>query len=149
MSVAMEIITSFSLAELRRLVALKENQPQIESLMERRDHLMEEARLLQNQIDELIDTGSTRGRRKRIGPSVKHLCIEAFRSRKNIPMTAAEVKDTILAKNPHRNNRTFYNQVFIALTRSNMFKKGRSGKFTLDEKSAAHPEVDRFPAGGA
>ena len=35
--------------------------------------------MLQNQIDELIDTGSTRGRRKRIGPSVKQLCIEAFR----------------------------------------------------------------------
>ena len=81
MSVAMEIIKSFSLAELRRLVALKENQPQIESLMERRDRLMEEARMLQNQIDELIDTGSTRGRRKRIGPSVKQLCIEAFRAK--------------------------------------------------------------------
>jgi ribosomal protein S13 len=136
MSVAMEIIKSFSLVELRRLVALKENQPQIESLMERRDRLMEEARLLQNQIDELIDTGSTRGRRKRIGPSVKQLCIEAFRFKKNAPLTAAEVKDAILSKHPHRNNRTFYNQVFIALTRSNLFKKMKSGKFILDEKAA-------------
>jgi ribosomal protein S13 len=135
MSVAMEIIKSFSLAELRRLVALKENQPQIESLMQRRDRLLEEARMLQNQIDELIDTGSTRGRRKRIGPSVKQLCIEAFRSRKNAPMTAAEVKDAILARHPHRNNRTFYNQVFIALTRSNLFKKQKSGRFTLDERA--------------
>jgi len=136
MSVAMEIIKSFSLAELRRLVALKENQPQIESLMERRDHLMEEARMLQNQIDELIDTGSTRGRRKRIGPSVKQLCIEAFRYRRNYPLTAAEVKDAILAKHPHRNNRTFYNQVFIALTRSNLFRKQKSRKFILNEKAA-------------
>jgi len=133
----MEIIKSFSLAELRRLVALKENQPQIESLMERRDRLMEEARLLQSQIDELIDTGSTRGRRKRIGPSVKHLCIDAFRSKKNSPLTAAEVKDAILSKHPHRNNRTFYNQVFIALTRSNLFKKHKSGRFSLDEKAVS------------
>src|SRR6266545_2136649 len=140
MSVAMEIIKSFSLAELRRLVALKENQPQIESLMERRDRLMEEARMLQNQIDELIDTGSTRGRRKRIGPSVKQLCIEAFRGKKNVPMTAAEVKDTILSRHPHRNNRTFYNQVFIALTRSDLFKKQRSGRFTLDEKAVGPSE---------
>lgn len=140
MSVAMEIIKSFSLAELRRLVALKENQPQIESLMERRDHLMEEVRMLQNQIDELVDTGSSRGRRKRIGPSVKHLCIEAFRAKKNAPMTAAEVKDAILAKHPHRNNRTFYNQVFIALTRSNLFKKQKSGKFTQDEKAVGAME---------
>jgi hypothetical protein len=141
MSVAMEIIKSFSLAELRRLVALKENQPQIESLMERRDRLMEEARMLQNQIDELIDTGSTRGRRKRIGPSVKQLCIEAFRSKKNVPMTAAEVKDAILGKHPHRNNRTFYNQVFIALTRSNLFKKQKNGRFILDEKAASSPQA--------
>ena len=140
MSVAMEIIKSFSLAELRRLVALKENQPQIESLMERRDHLMEEVRMLQNQIDELVDTGSTRGRRKRIGPSVKHLCIETFRAKKNAPMTAAEVKDAILARHPHRNNRTFYNQVFIALTRSNLFKKQKSGKFTQDEKAVGAME---------
>ena len=142
MSVAMEIIKSFSLAELRRLVALKENQPQIESLMERRDRLMEEARMLQNQIDELIDTGSTRGRRKRIGPSVKQLCIEAFRGKKNVAMTATEVKDTILGRHPHRNNRTFYNQVFIALTRSDLFKKQRSGRFTLDEKAAETAEKE-------
>ncbi len=140
MSVTMEIIKSFSLAELRRLVALKENQPQIESLMERRDRLLEEARMLQNQIDELIDTGSTRTRRKRLGPSVKQLCIEVFRGKKNLSLTAAEVKDAILSKHPHRNNRTFYNQVFIALTRSNLFKKLKSGKFTLDERAVASME---------
>ncbi len=140
MSVTMEIIKSFSLAELRRLVALKENQPQIESLMERRDRLLEEARMLQNQIDELIDTGSTRTRRKRLGPSVKQLCIEVFRGKKNLLMTAAEVKDAILTKHPHRNNRTFYNQVFIALTRSNLFKKLKSGKFTLDERAVVARE---------
>lgn len=135
MSVMMEVIKSFSLAELRRLVALKENQPQIESLMQKRDHLLEEARLLQNQIDGLIQGASARGRRKRIGPSVKQLCMEAFRSRKGALLTAAEVKDAILLKHPHRNNHTFYNQVFIALTRSKVFKK-KSGKFHLDERAA-------------
>jgi len=140
MSVAMEIIKSLPLTELRRLVALKENQPQIESLMDRRDRLMEEVRMLQNQIDELIETGSDRGRRRRIGPSVKSLCIEAFRGRKGAGMTAAEAKDFILAKHPHRNNRTFYNQVFIALTRSDLFKKLKSGKFVLDEKALERTE---------
>ena len=133
MSAVVDVIKSFSLVELRRLVALKENQPQIESLIERRDTLMEEARMIQNQIDELMQTGSTRGRRKRLGPSVKQLCVEAF-PKKNAAMTAAEVKDAILARHPHRNNRTFYNQVFIAMTRSNLFKKMKSGKFMINDK---------------
>ena len=30
-----------------------------------------------------------------------------------------------------------YNQVFIALTRSNLFKKQKSGRFSLDEKAVA------------
>ncbi len=134
MSAVVDVIKSFSLIELRRLVALKENQPQIESLIEKRDTLLEEARMLQNQIDELVQTGSSRGRRKRLGPSVKQLCVESF-PRKNATMTAAEVKDAILARHPYRNNRTFYNQVFIALTRSNLFKKLKTGKFALNDKA--------------
>ena len=42
-------------------------------------------------------------------------------------MTAAEVKNAILKKHPERNNRTFYNQAFIALTRSPEFRKLRNG----------------------
>ena len=49
-------------------------------------------------------------------------------------MTAAEIKNAILARHPHRNNRTFYNQVFIALTRSPEFRMLTSGRFVLVAK---------------
>jgi hypothetical protein len=133
MSVPIELIRSLPLAELRRLVIMKENQDQIQALMEKRDTLLEEARMIQNQIDELIELGSGRPRRRRKGPSVKALCIEALEGSKN-GMTAADVKNTILEKHPHRNNRTFYNQVFIALTRSVEFKKLKNGNFILAGK---------------
>ena len=51
-------------------------------------------------------------------------------------MTAAEVKNAILKKHPHRQNRTFYNQVFIALTRSPGFRKIRTGEFVLSGKAS-------------
>ena len=81
MTVPLDLIKSLPLGELRRLLTMKENQEQIEGLMERRDSLYEEARLIQSQIDELIETGSGRPRRKRRGPSVKALCEEALKGR--------------------------------------------------------------------
>lgn len=133
MSVAFEILKSLSLGELRRLLTLKENLERIEELMQRRDGLLEEARLIQNQIDELIEQGTGGQRKKRAGPSVKSLCEEILRGRK-VGLTAAEVKNAVLDKYPHRNNRTFYNQVFIALTRNDVFKKDREGRFTVVSK---------------
>ena len=133
MAAVMDFIKSVPLGELRRLVTLKENQDHIETLMENRDKLLNEARLIQNQIDELMHLGSSQTRKKRKGPSVKALCIEALKGKKS-GLTAAEVKNTILMQNPHRNNRTFYNQVFIALTRSPSFKKQKNGRFNLTGK---------------
>ncbi len=133
MTIPIELIRSLPLSELRRLVSIKENQEQIQVLMDKRDRLFEEARLIQNQIDELIELGSGRTRRKRKGPSVKALCVEALTGSRT-GMTAADVKNKILESHPHRNNRTFYNQVFIALTRSPEFTKLKSGKFILSGK---------------
>ena len=127
---SIEAIRALPVAELRRLAALRENYDQVAKLMELRDKHLEEARLIQNQIDALIDSASTKTRPRRKGPSVKALCIEALGSQRGA-MTAAEVKNAILDAHPHRNNRTFYNQVFIALTRGSEFKKLKSGKFTL------------------
>ncbi len=135
MSVTMEIVRSFSLLELRRLLTFKENQPQFEALSRRREQLLEEARKLQLEIDELIGTGLARVRRKRLGPTVKELCMEVFKGKKSLRLTAVKVQHAILAKHPHRDNRTFYNQVFIALTRSRLFKKLKTGEFLLDERS--------------
>ena len=132
MSVALEILRELPLAELRRLLVLRENQPRIEELMRQRDALLEQARRVQAQIDELVDSGSGAQRKKRIGPSVKALCEEVLRGRKR-GLTAAEVKDAILERHPHRDNRTFYNQVFIALTRSGSFAKDRNGRFICVE----------------
>ena len=133
MAAVMDFIKSVPLGELRRLVTLKENQDHIETLMEKRDKLLNEARLIQNQIDELMHLGSSQIRKKRKGPSVKVLCVEALKGKKS-GLTAAEVKNTILKQHPHRNNRTFYNQVFIALTRSPSFKKQKNRKFNLTGK---------------
>ncbi len=134
MSLAFEFIKTLPLAELRRLLAIKENLRQIETLMEKRDRLLEEARLIQNQIDDLIDVAAGRTRKKRKGPSVKALCIEVLVGVKS-GLSAAEVKNAILKRYPHRNTRTFYNQVFIALTRSQTFKKLRNGKFLYSGNS--------------
>lgn len=133
MTIPIEIIRALPLSELRRLVSLKENQEQIQELMERRDRLTEEANMIQAQIDELIEIGSGKRRRKRKGPSVKALCIEALKG-KRAGLTAADVKNVILESHPHRNNRTFYNQVFIALTRSPEFNKLANGKFVLSAR---------------
>ena len=46
-------------------------------------------------------------------------------------MSAAEIKDSILKRHPHRQSKTLYNQVFIALTRNPEFKRLKDGTFTL------------------
>ena len=51
----------------------------------------------------------------------------------DLPMTAAEVKNRILEKWPEKNTPTLYNQVFIALGRSELFKKIKKGKFAVRE----------------
>ena len=130
MSQTFDILQGLPLAELRRLVALKENQDQILTLRQRRDELLAQARELQNEIDDLISVGARHVRRKRVGPSVKALCEEVLQKKKR-GLTPAEVKNDILERYPHRNNRTFYNQVFIALTRNDVFRKDRDGRFTL------------------
>ncbi len=135
MSQALEILDSLSLKELRRLLSLKENQNEVVDLMARRDQRLEEARLLQQRIDELVSGTSGRSPRKRQGPSVRALCEEILR-KKSPGLTPAEVKDAILEKYPHRNNKTFYNQVFIALTRNDGFRKMINGTFRLKKTKA-------------
>lgn len=141
MSKTQEILDSLSLAQLRRLVTLMESQEKVEELLQTRDRHLEEARLIQRQIDDLLDV-SQQPRRKREGPSVKSLCEEVLRGRKT-GMTPAEVKDSILKRHPDRNNRTFYNQVFIALTRNKIFKKGADGTFILSPGSSTKRKKSR------
>ena len=129
MSKTMEMLSSLSLSDLRRLIALKENQNEVKTLMAQRDTHTEEARLIQNQIDDLLDV-TQQPRKKRVGPSVKALCEESLKNKKK-GLTPAAVKDAILKRHPNRNNRTFYNQVFIALTRNKSFKKAANGSFVL------------------
>ncbi len=103
--------------------------------MARRDQLIEESRLLQQRIDELVSGTSGRSPTKRQGPSVRALCEEILR-KKSPGLTPAEVKDAILEKYPHRNNKTFYNQVFIALSRNDNFRKMANGIFRLRKTKA-------------
>ena len=62
------------------------------------------------------------GRRSRVRPTVKDMAIEVLKDKKN-GMTAAQIKEAILERHPHRDNDTFYNQVFIAVTRKPEFKE--------------------------
>ena len=55
------------------------------------------------------------------------LCEEVLR-RKRRPLTPAEVKDAILKKCPRRNSPTFYNQVYIALSRNGAFRRMADGR---------------------
>lgn len=134
MTIPIEFVRSLPIRELRRLVTIKENLEEIDQLMAERDGLFERARQIQSQIDDLLELGSDLPRKKRLGPPVKELCMDALRGTAE-GLTAAEVKAAILESHPHRNNRTFYNQVFIALTRSPEFRKQRSGKFVVGTAS--------------
>ena len=130
MTIPIELVRSLPIRELRRLLTIKENLEEIEQLMAERDRLYGQARQIQSQIDDLIELGSDLPRKKRFGPSVKELCMEALHGSSD-GLTAAEVKAAILDNHPHRNNRTFYNQVFIALTRSPEVRKQRNGTFSV------------------
>ncbi len=130
MSKALEFLKGLPLSDLRRLVAFKENEEEILSLQEDRNHHLAEAEKIQKQIDELITEGTGIVQRKRHGPTVRAMCAEALRGKRN-GLTAAQIKDAILDRHPHRQSKTLYNQVFIALTRNREFKRGKEGTFYL------------------
>ncbi len=129
-------LNELSLGELRRLLALRDRVDAVTDLMEKRDQVLGEARLLENQIEELLTTGKSQVRTtKPRGPSVRKLCEEVLR-RKTAGLTPAKVKDAILKRYPERNSRTFYNQVFIALTRNDSFRRMADGTFRLRKSKA-------------
>ena len=126
-----DTIEALPLGEIRRLLSLRDKMDEISALMEKRDELLSQLGLIDKQLEEMCsDTGSSPRRVKRQGPSVRNLCEEMLR-RKPTGLTPAEVKDAILEKYPHRNNKTFYNQVFIALSRNDNFRKMANGTFRL------------------
>jgi hypothetical protein len=143
-----DLIKSLSAGDLRQLLAIKETQPEIEKLMQKRDDLLSAADQIQRQIDELIisrcrgDSGRRLSYGKRIGPTIKQMCEEIMLDGDG-PMSAAEVKNRILERWPEKNTPTLYNQVFIALGRSELFKKIRKGKFVVRDSARKTLEVRR------
>lgn len=135
-----DLIKSLSAGDLRQLLAIKETQPEIEKLMQKRDDLLSAADQIQRQIDELIisrcrgDSGRRLSYGKRIGPTIKQMCEEIMLDGDG-PMSAAEVKNRILERWPEKNTPTLYNQVFIALGRSELFKKIKKGKFVVRDSA--------------
>jgi len=135
-----DLIKSLSAGDLRQLLAIKETQPEIEKLMQKRDDLLSAAEQIQKQIDELImsrcrgDSGRRLSYGRRMGPTIKEMCEEIMLDG-NGPMSAAEVKSRILERWPEKNTPTLYNQVFIALGRSEHFKKVKKGKFAVREST--------------
>ena len=136
MSHTRDSLNELSLGELRRLLALRDRIDAVTDLMAKRDQVLDEARLLENQIEELLTTGKSQVRTtKPRGPSVRELCEKVLR-RKSESLTPAEVKDAILKQHPERNSGTFYNQVFIALTRNESFRRMADGTFRLRKRKA-------------
>jgi hypothetical protein len=133
-----DLLKTLSVGDLRQLLAIKETQPEIEKLIQKRDDLLGAAENIQRQIDELIlsrcrgESGRRISYGKRVGPTIKQMC-EEIMLRGNGPLTAADVKNRILERWPEKNTPTLYNQVFIALGRSDLFKKVKKGKFALRE----------------
>ena len=133
-----DLLRSLSVGDLRQLLAIKETQPEIERLMQKRNDLLGAADNIQRQIDELIvsrcrgDSGRRISYGKRVGPTIKEMC-EEIMLKVNAPLSAADVKNRILERWPEKNTPTLYNQVFIALGRSELFKKVKKGKFSLRE----------------
>lgn len=130
MSKALEFLKELPLGDLRRLIAYKENEEVINGLYEDREKHLKAAQDIQTQIDELITQGTGIVQKKRHGPSVRAMCTEVLKKKKN-GLTAAEIKDGIVKLYPHRQSKTLYNQVFIALTRNREFKRVSDKRFVL------------------
>ncbi len=149
-----DLIKSLSAGDLRQLLAIKETQPEIERLMQKRDDLLAAAEQIQRQVDELIlsrcrgDSGRRLSYGKRIGPTIKEMCEEIMLASQE-PLSAADVKNRILEKWPEKNTATLYNQVFIALGRSELFKKIKKGKFAVRENARKQGEKKESPADDA
>lgn len=136
MSQVRESLNSLSIGEIRRLLALRDRVDAVTDLMVKRDQILGEVRLLDNQIEELLTTEKSQIRTtKPRGPSIRKLCEEVLR-RRSASLTPAEVKDAILKRYPARNSRTFYNQVFIALTRNDSFRRMADGTFRIRKRKA-------------
>lgn len=133
-----DLLKTLSVGDLRQLLAIKETQPEIERLIQRRNDLLRAAEGVQRQIDELImsrcrgESGRRISYGRRIGPTIRQMC-EVVMLKSRSAMSAAEVKNCILERWPERDSPTLYNQVFIALGRSDLFKKVKKGKFALRE----------------
>lgn len=134
MSKILEFLKELPLGDLRRLVAYKENEEEVNSLYEEREKHLNAAEKIQKQIDKLITQGTGIVQKKRHGPSVRSMCTEVLK-RKRKGLTAAEIKDGILEIYPHRQSKTLYNQVFIALTRNREFKRAPENKFILKKET--------------
>lgn len=145
-----DLIKSLSAGDLRQLLAIKESQAEIEKLMHKRNDHLAAAEQIQRKIDDLILSrcrgGS--GRRlsygKRMGHTIKQMC-EEIMLESDGPMSAAEVKNRILERWPEKNTTTLYNQVFIALGRSEHFKKVKKGKFVIRDGARKTLEEQKRP----
>ncbi len=132
MTIEFEILKDLSLGDLKRLLAYKEHEEEINSLLESRAEHLERAQELQAQIDKLITEGTGIVQKKRHGPTVKAMCIEVL-NKKKAGLTAAEIKRKVVELYPYKNSRTLYNQIFIALTRNREFNRVDGKKFTLNK----------------
>ena len=136
------VLKGLSAAEVHHLLDLRKNQLRLKELLEDRDHHIAQAEKIQRRIDAVLGSWvdptvqrvrpGRRGRGQRLGPTVKEMAVEVLKARKK-PMAAAAIKDAILKKYPHRDSDTFYNQVFIAVSRNPEFKKLKDKTYALVE----------------
>lgn len=122
------------------IAAIQKDLPEVARLLKERDRLLGLAEACQAEIDTILEKMAKAplankrinlgdGRRPS-GPSVAEMAAEALQG-EDEGLTAAQVKDRILAKYPHRDREGFYIQVYVALVRGRRFKRLRTRKFVL------------------
>ena len=128
------ILSGFSKGEVRQLVELQQVRLRVHELMKERDRCLTKAEAIQKQIEVVLGRAAIESHRtarpKRTRPTVKEMAIEILK-RRTRGLTAAQVRREILKKYPDRDKDTFYNQVYIALTRCPEFKRMKDKVFTL------------------
>lgn len=133
MSKARDEMSNLPLADVRRLVSFNKNSKEIQSLLNQRDEHLNQAQLIDDQIEFRLSGEHGKLQQRKYGFNVKELCIEALLKSK-VGLTPTQIRNAILAQIQEQDKRQLYNSIYITLTKNPEFKKTQKGKFVLRKK---------------
>ncbi len=145
-NVPQEYLKMLSVRDLETLLQRKRQDEQLNKLMERREELIHELKKIEEQINRiednrLMENGEVRKKqivvKKR--KTLKEHIVEILQEARG-PLTASEIQDALIDRGllgNGRNPRSFYNTVFQALQRYDIFDKRDKKYYLKDELPAA------------